>query len=94
MNLIKKISFYIGNAVIGVFTFYAYLYFWVMFSWGDAFLINFHAAVISLFLCAVVFITFNHSLLRNEPDANNYWWIGLSVLLGTIMTILLVLAFL
>ncbi|MFC2949371.1 hypothetical protein [Virgibacillus sediminis] len=93
MHPIKKILFYIGNAVIGVFTLYAYLYFWMVFNWGDPFLINFQAVVISLFLSVVVFISFNYLLLKNESASQTYWWVALAILLCTMIVIFIFLAF-
>ncbi|MBP1950815.1 hypothetical protein [Virgibacillus litoralis] len=93
MNKIKKLIFYAVNIIIGIISFYAYLYFWVLFSWGKPFQLNSLEALISLALGAVLFLGINYFLLKNETAARNYWWIGLGIAFLTILIIITVVEF-
>ncbi|MFZ3578461.1 hypothetical protein [Virgibacillus sp. DJP39] len=83
----KKIFFYIGNILIGIITYYAYLYLWVLLSWGEQFLLISLETLISLLTGAVFFLAFNYFLLRKDPKSKKYWWIGLGVVLLSVTII-------
>ncbi|MFB4169670.1 hypothetical protein [Virgibacillus sp. JSM 102003] len=93
MNKIKKTIFYVVNIIIGIITFYAYIYFWVLFSWGKPFQLNSLEALLSLALGAVLFLGINYFLLKNETASRNYWWIGSGIAFLTILIIVSIIEF-
>ncbi|SDI81206.1 hypothetical protein [Alteribacillus bidgolensis] len=93
MSNIKKVFFLIGNLVIGILAYYVYLYFWVLFSWGEPFQLNLLETFISLTLSVVVFLGFNYFLLRKVTSSKPYWWSGAGIVIFAIVCILIILAY-
>ncbi|WLR52060.1 hypothetical protein LC040_03865 [Bacillus tianshenii] len=89
MNTGKRIFFYIGNIVIGIFSYYAYLYFWFLFSWGESF--PSAEAFLSVIVDAIVFFVFNVLLLRKE--SKKHWSIAIGTAFGSLLVFVAIFAF-
>ncbi|KGX93331.1 hypothetical protein N781_12545 [Pontibacillus halophilus JSM 076056 = DSM 19796] len=73
-----------GNAVLGLLTCYLYLYFWLLFSFGESFL-NVKAAS-SLIIAVVVMVAFNFVAI---PKQSRYWIQAIATFIGTIIVFIL-----
>ena len=93
MSVPKKIAFYIGNVIIAVMAFYAYMLTYVAFSWGEQFTLFSEETLVSVPTGALFFGTFNFLLLRNETHAKRYWITALSIVVVTLLTIVLILEY-
>ncbi|MGP4040932.1 hypothetical protein ACTWP4_13695 [Gracilibacillus sp. D59] len=87
MSNMRRIFFYIGNIFIGIISYYSYLYFWMLFSWGDPFRFFSVETLITLCISTIIFLGYNYLLLRKETYSKKYWWISLGVILFSIIAI-------
>ncbi|TFB18917.1 hypothetical protein E3U55_11645 [Filobacillus milosensis] len=92
MNKAKAFIFYLVNVLIGVFSYYLFLFLWVAFSWGEPMNLLSLEAILTLTISSLVFLGFNYLLLRkiNKPS---YWGKALATSSATIITIILVIAY-
>ncbi|QOR67834.1 hypothetical protein IM538_06790 [Cytobacillus suaedae] len=87
MYTVKRVSFYIGNLFIGVFSFYSFLYFWTLFSWGESFHVFSFETFASALLSMVVFLQFNYLLLRKEDNVKKHWMIAILLVIFSLIVI-------
>ncbi|WP_019416209.1 hypothetical protein [Paenisporosarcina sp. TG20] len=87
MSKMRRIFFYIGNLFIGIISYYSFLYFWMLLSWGDPIRFFSVETLITLCISTVIFLGYNYLLLRQEINPKKYWWIALGVTLFSIIAI-------
>jgi ACR3 family arsenite efflux pump ArsB len=85
MPKMKKVFCYIGNILIGIISCYSYLYFWMLFSWGEPFKFFSLETLISICISIIIFLGYNYLLLRKESSSKKYWWISLGLVLLSII---------
>ncbi|WP_138416680.1 hypothetical protein [Aquibacillus sediminis] len=90
MSSVRKIIFYLGNILIGVLSFYAYIYLWVLISWGEPFRFQWLEALITIAFTSLIYSGFNFILLKNNPKAKQKWWTGGILVLLTYVVIVLI----
>jgi len=88
MSFKRQALIMIGNAVIGLFTCYLYLYFWIAFSFGGS-IISIEALV-SLMISLVMFGLFNAFVINEHKKVG--WIYASSTYLGTIALFILIFA--
>lgn len=89
MSFKKQALIMVGNAVIGLFTCYLYLYFWIAFSFGGP--IMDEKALISLLLSLLLFGLFNAFIINDHKKAG--WIYACSTFIGTIVLFVMIFSF-
>lgn len=78
----------IGNAMIGLFTCYLYLYFWIAFSFGGSIISK--EALVSLLISLLLFGLFNGFVINEHKKVG--WIYAFSTYLGSIGLFILIFA--
>ncbi|WP_154657413.1 DUF6903 family protein [Pontibacillus marinus] len=86
MSFKRQALIMVGNALIGLFTCYLYLYFWIAFSFNGS-IISIEALV-SLLISLLVFGVFNALVVKEHKKVG--WIYALTTYIGTIALFILI----
>jgi len=86
MSFKKQALIMVGNAVIGLFTCYLYLYFWIAFSFNGSIISV--KAFVSLLISLLFFGLFNTFIINDHHKAG--WIYATSTYVGTIALFVLI----
>ncbi|WP_153727405.1 hypothetical protein [Salinibacillus xinjiangensis] len=91
MKISKWAWLIIGNAALGLFTCYLYIYLWVLFEMGQSESILSWKASASFLIGIFIFGIWNYFMIRRH--SKKYWGQGLFTYVGTILLFVLLFQF-